>query len=121
MGCRTYGVRLSPMGKFGTVKVTGSSMKPTLNDGDWLFVSWFESPLPISVGNRLLGKMVVIEREERPGVFLVKRLHKVHAEKFWVQGDNSESSDSRTWGPISANEIVGRVILRYRKSKKVSE
>jgi hypothetical protein len=38
-------------------------------------------------------------------------------ETVWVEGDNSDSTDSRTWGWIMPNEIVGRVLFRYRKGK----
>jgi signal peptidase I len=92
-------------------------MAPTFKDGDWLLVSWLEDGLPPLVGERILGKVVVVEREERPGIFLVKRLQKSHGGKFWVEGDNQESTDSRTWGWIPSTEVVGVVLLRYRKNR----
>ena len=99
------------MGKFGTVKVVGDSMAPTYRDGNWLLVLWMQDP-----PNRApLGSIAVIEREERPGIFLIKRIQKEHAGKYWVEGDNSESSDSRTWGWIEPSEIVGRVLFCYWK------
>lgn len=92
-------------------------MTPTFKDGDWLLVSWFPAGLMPLVGEPILGKVVVVEREERPGIFLVKRLQKSHGGKFWVQGDNEESTDSRSWGWIPANEVVGVVHFRYRKGR----
>jgi signal peptidase I len=60
------------MSKFGTVKVAGQSMLPAYRDGDWLLVSWLDAvPDSEAVGNSLISKVVVIEREERPGIFLV--------------------------------------------------
>ena len=105
------------MSKFGTVKVSGSSMLPAYRDGDWLLVSWFPACLTPLAGDRILGKVVVVEREERPGIFLVKRLQKSHGGIYWVQGDNDESTDSRTWGWIPGNEIVGVVLFRYKRGK----
>ncbi|CAB4657619.1 unannotated protein [freshwater metagenome] len=105
------------MSKFGTVKVAGQSMLPAYGDGDWLLVSWLDAvPDSEAAGNSLISKVVVVEREERPGIFLVKRVQKFHAGNYWVQGDNSESTDSRTWGWIAPSEIVGRVLFRYRKN-----
>ena len=92
-------------------------MSPTYKDGDWLLVSWFPAGLMSSVGDRILGKVVVVEREERPGIFLVKRLQKSHGGIYWVQGDNDESTDSRTWGWIQANEVIGVVLTRIKKSR----
>jgi signal peptidase I len=92
-------------------------MAPTFKDGDWLLVSWFPEVLTPIVGERILGKVVVVEREERPGIFLVKRLQKSHGGIYWVQGDNDESTDSRTWGWIPANEVIGVVLFRYRKKR----
>ena len=105
------------MSRFGTVKVAGASMEPTYSEGDWLLVRWFDSPPTNNQGDKLLSKVVVIEREERPGIFLVKRLQKSHSGIYWVEGDNLESSDSRSWGWIPANEIIGVVLLRFKKSK----
>jgi len=105
------------MSKFGTVKVSGSSMLPAYRDGDWLLVSWFPAGLTPLADDRILGKVVVVEREERPGIFLVKRLQKSHGGIYWVQGDNDESTDSRTWGWIPGNEVVGVVLFRYKRGK----
>jgi len=93
--------------------VSGNSMAPTYNDGDWLLVAW----MPEAPDQVPLGSIAVIERDNYPGIFLVKRIQKAHAGNYWVEGDNSESTDSRTWGWITPAEIVGRVLFRYRKKK----
>jgi signal peptidase I len=99
------------------VKVAGESMSPTFQDGDVLVVKWFEevkSELP-------LASVVVIERDEMPGVYFIKRIQKAHSGAYWVEGDNREPdvekrmNDSRTWGYIPAHEIRGRVLFRLKK------
>ena len=76
------------MSKFGTVKVSGGSMLPAYRDGDWLFVSWIDGAAGLAaVGKSIVGKVVVVERKERPGIFLVKRVQKFHSDKYWVEGD----------------------------------
>ena len=94
-------------------------MLPAYRDGDWLIVSWLETaPGLEAVGNSLISKVVVVERGERPGIFLVKRVQKFHAGNYWVQGDSDKSTDSRSWGWIPANEVVGVVLFRLKKSRK---
>ena len=89
-------------------------MLPAYRDGDWLLVMWLRTqPSEEVFAQSLLGKIVVIEREERPGIFLIKRVQKFHSGMFWVEGDSAESTDSRTWGWINANEIIGTVLFRY--------
>ena len=108
------------MGKFGsfawrTVAVAGDSMSPTLLEGDWLVVSW-EIPKLKAL------KVYVIERADRPGVFVIKRLMEIgsgeNAGKVWVEGDNEASTDSRQWGWISESELRARVLFRYKKAKR---
>lgn len=111
--------RLPAMSKFGfsslrRVRVSGDSMLPTYCNGDVLLVRWFsQAPqdLPLST-------VVVIERDERPGIFLIKRIQKSHSGAFWVEGDNRDPdveplvNDSRKWGYIPAHEVRGKVLLK---------
>jgi nickel-type superoxide dismutase maturation protease len=103
------------MSRFGTVKVAGVSMAPTHKDGAWLLVRWFTNSPERNFSADLLGKIFVIEKRERPGIFLVKRLKKVEDQKFWVEGDNESSTDSRQWGWIYSDELVGQVLFTIKK------
>lgn len=93
-------------------------MEPTFNDGDVLVVKWF-SKVELEIP---LGSNVVIERDEMPGVFLIKRIQKSHSGLYWVEGDNknpatqSLMNDSRKWGYISAHEVKAKVLFRIKKT-----
>ena len=107
------------MSKFGTVKVAGGSMLPAYRDGDWLLVSWIHKvPSVETIDNALIGKVVVIEQESRPGIYLIKRVRKFDSGKYWVEGDGAGSADSRNWGWLEAKEIIGVVLFRYFRKKQ---
>lgn len=108
---------------FRTILVAGESMAPTYRHGDWLLVHLKRpgiEPRGIKVGHVLL-----IEREEQPGVIFIKRLIEIrgdspnrHYKTYWVEGDNkSLSQDSRTWGAVTGEEILGKVLFRVRRGK----
>lgn len=98
-------------------------MAPTLNRGDWLLVRYFQ---PTSEpAQAKVGRILLIERTEQPGAIYIKRLINIrgdspnrHFKTYWVEGDNkSQSQDSRSWGAIHGEEIVGRALFRYRSKK----
>ena len=90
-------------------------MSPTYNDGDWLL---FRRLRAVSAAQRVVGKVVVIERESYPGILLIKRVMRADENGLWVEGDNKDAStDSRTWGVITPQEVVGLVALRYKRYK----
>ena len=103
----------------GRVIVEGTSMQPTYNPRDWLLVYYgFRGKKRLILR---LGDAVVIEREQQPGIFYIKRISEIKLDKsgqesFFVRSDNESGTDSRTWGYLSKNEIIGRVVTRIKKS-----
>lgn len=82
--------------------VSGLSMIPTLAPGERLLVR--------NDGPIVLGDIVVFERESQ---FDVKRVLHIEAEGIFVQGDNDlVSTDSRTYGLIPFDDVVGTVMFR---------
>ena len=58
--------------------------------------------------------MVVVERPDRPGLLLVKRVVRREAGGWWVEGDNAAASDdSRLFGPVPDALVLARVLARY--------
>lgn len=89
---------------FGRVLVRGSSMAPTLRDGDQLLVRWNAAVRP--------GDVVVVRLPERP--LSVKRLLRMENGACDVRGDDPPAStDSRQLGLIPRYDVYARVLARY--------
>ena len=96
------------------VRVSGSSMLPTLKSGQRaLFVKVKRADV------NLLGKVVLISRINNLGArdfFQIKRVREVKDGMFFVTGDNPEfSTDSREFGWLNSDEIVGRLVFKLNR------
>ncbi|GAB2921946.1 S26 family signal peptidase [Micromonospora polyrhachis] len=86
------------------VVVRGQSMAPTLRDGDRLIVRIGRSPAS--------GDLVVFRaRDVVPDAdltWMVKRVHRVEPDgAVTVRGDNAHSQDSRHFGAVPREAILG--------------
>ncbi|MEU0669651.1 nickel-type superoxide dismutase maturation protease [Streptomyces lavendulocolor] len=93
---------------FGLAEVSGPSMVPTLHHGDQLLVH-YGAPLRA-------GDVAVLRHPLQQDLLIVKRLVERRAGGWWVLGDNraAEAVDSRAFGPVPEDLVLGRVRARYR-------
>lgn len=88
------------------VAATGLSMAPTLLPGDQLLVR--------RGGRVRAGDVVVVRRPDRPYLLVVKRVRRITDGRWWLAGDNAAASDdSRVFGSVGTEDLVGRVVWRY--------
>ena len=82
-------------------------MQPVLRPGDRVLVAKWLAPR--------VGDIVVLRDPEFTRSFTVKRVFSASArEGFEVRGDNvNVSRDSRHFGPVPPELVVGRVVFRY--------
>jgi signal peptidase I len=118
---------------FTSVVVAGQSMLPTLKNGKKVLVSkayWL-------VGGIQDGSIVVIQQGDKPSDYIIKRVYKMAGESVdsfnfprdvllsetggegykvpenhvFVIGDNRGiSEDSRVFGPVEMDKIIGKVV-----------
>jgi type IV secretory pathway protease TraF len=109
------------------VAVAEESMAPALAAGDWLLLD------PTCAQWPRRGSIVVF-REPGTGLLAVKRvaarpgdrvrisagiLH-LAADEAWLLGDNaSRSVDSRRYGPVPLEALVGRAWFRYGPARRI--
>jgi len=91
-------------------EVVGDSMYPTYRHGDYLLVRRFapgELPAP--------GDIVLAADPREPQRILLKRVENVDLHgQVTLLGDNPDAStDSRHFGPVAKEAILGRVAWRY--------
>lgn len=100
--------------------VRGASMTPALIPGERLLFD----RLAYARGRPRGGDIVLVAHPLRPDLRLVKRLggvpgdvidgHALGRDEYWLLGDNeSESTDSREFGPVRRRDLLGRAWLRY--------
>jgi nickel-type superoxide dismutase maturation protease len=82
-------------------------MEPALRDGDWLIVA------PLS-GAPAPGQIVLARDPRQPDQLVLKRVAAVNDGHCTLLGDRPEAStDSRVFGPVPVEDILGRVVFRY--------
>jgi len=85
-------------------------MQPTLVHGDFLLIKKSQE---FSIGD-----LVVVDHENSK---LIKRIVDENQSQIWLSGDNiRESNDSRKFGWVAKEKIIGRVILRYWPKLKIN-
>ncbi len=96
---------------FAVFKVKDRSMEPTIKDGSYVLVSW----LGYYIWNPKVGDIVVLRHPYRK-ILLLKRVTKVTSKGYFVTGDNKKNSeDSRRFGPVGKDRIIGKVISVFSK------
>lgn len=92
-------------------RVSGPSMLPLLEPGQEVLID------PAAYRHQLpqAGDIVVVVHPHRPQMRLIKRITTVLDDhRYVVEGDNPlASTDSRSFGPIRVDQIVGRVTSRF--------
>jgi len=92
-------------------RVTGASMLPLLEPGQEVLIDQRayrqRPPQP--------GDIVVAQHPYQPGLKIIKRVTAVSIDgRYFLQGDNPhESSDSRSFGAVSPQLILGQVTSRF--------
>jgi nickel-type superoxide dismutase maturation protease len=88
-------------------RVEDTSMRPVVQPGDRLLVGRWLRPR--------CDSLVVVRDPEYPSTFLLKRVARVEPNgDVVVRGDNPNvSRDSRHFGPVARQLIIGRAFYRY--------
>ena len=83
--------------------VRDHSMEPALKPGDYVVANrWFRR---ISAGD------IIVFKHQEKGMLLVKRVGSIDRGRVFALGDNKEASqDSRSFGEIKRENIIGKVI-----------
>ncbi|MBI1839119.1 MAG: nickel-type superoxide dismutase maturation protease [Candidatus Colwellbacteria bacterium] len=93
--------------------VSGESMEPAFSHGDKLWVS----RLIYKVKKIVVGDAVVM-LDPRDSRLILKRVKSRSREGYFVAGDNEKkSTDSRTFGLVKPERIIGMVIFRYSRAR----
>jgi nickel-type superoxide dismutase maturation protease len=89
------------------IVVSGDSMLPALRPGDCLLVA--------GRARVRVGDIIVVRRPSRPDLLLVKRAVRREQDGWWLLSDNAVAGldDSRAFGVLPDERVVGRVVLRY--------
>ena len=86
-------------------KIADHSMEPKLYHGDYIIVNQWHRKFKI-------GDIVVFKHPEQQ-IYVVKRVRKIDGTFLHVFGDNAmQSKDSRHFGPIERNVVVGKLVAK---------
>ena len=96
------------VGRRRRIRIVGASMAPTFRPGDEVLVD----PRAYRTRPPVRGDVVLARHPYRGDVRLVKRVTRVEPSgAVFLEGDNpAESSDSRVFGALRPERLLGRVV-----------
>ena len=96
---------------FKLVKITGDSLTPEYNPGDYVITT----TLSFILRALKMGDLVVFKHPVYGT--MVKRIQSIdnHAGELFVIGTHPQSTDSRSFGPISKSWLTGKVLWHIPK------
>jgi len=95
------------------LKVSGNSMLPVYQDGDFVLVS----KIPYLFGPVKQGDIIAF-RHELYGT-MIKKVKSVspHKDEIYVTGTQEHSVDSNRFGPITRPDVIGKVLWHITQSR----
>lgn len=95
---------------FRLLKVRGASLWPYFHEGDYVLTAGVPFP-----GGRVKPGDAIVFQQPGYGV-LIKRVIQILADgkEYEVQGTQVSSTDSRNFGPVPREHVLGKVILHIR-------
>lgn len=95
---------------FPVIKICGTSMYPTLKDGEFYLSKRVFNKNKLTVGGIYVFIPPYSNGQER---YVIKRLHRVYKNRCFFLGDNSKDSyDSRDYGYVASSKVVAQLIVR---------
>ena len=94
------------------LRVVGNSMEGTLSEGDLITYKRINlKNIDLNIGDLVVAYHPKIKRK-----LIIKRIYRIHQNKFDLRGDNFfYSSDSREWGLIELDLIIGKIDKIFKK------
>ena len=93
------------------IRVTGISLEPVYREGDFVLAL----KIPFFVRPPRPGEAVIFRHPDYG--LMIKQVQSLtpDGEAIFVVGTHPDSTDSRKFGPISKDDLLGRVIWHIRK------
>lgn len=115
-----FGIVIIRIFVFSAVRVSGISMLPTLQDEQIIFVNkmayWKNAPQngDIVIVREPIDNIQVVKRiVGTPGtaITIEDKTFILKEDEYYIEGDNRDNSiDSRAYGPIRSERIIGKVV-----------
>ncbi len=95
------------------LKVSGNSLSPVYQEGDYVVVS----TVPLLFGAPRRGDIIAFRHEVYGTMIKMVEAVAPGGEEFSVVGTRADSVDSRRFGSISRQDVVGKVIWHIKKPR----
>lgn len=92
-------------------KVEDRSMEPAFKSGDFVLVN----KLAYNFTSPRKGDVIILKHPKEKDKFLIKRISLItNSDEYFIVGDNKNfSQDSRHFGPIKKDLIIGKVLFHF--------
>jgi signal peptidase I len=97
---------------FQILKITGSSLTPEYQDGDYVLIT----TIPVFLRRLSVGRLIIFQHEIYGRMIKCISAVDYQNKKVFVQGTIIESLDSRQLGWIDFSSIKGKVIAHFPRT-----